>query len=143
MVIHWSISEVEAAVEDYFNMLCLELTEQKYNKAAHRRALTRRLNNRSNGSIELKHQNISAVLIDMGIPYIAGYKPRFNYQKTLLPEAISEFLQRNPHIQQLLKTDSESVPKIPSVQNILAVMEAAPKRDKDQASVVAETSSFR
>jgi hypothetical protein len=74
---NWSQSEVEAAVEDYFNMLRFELSGLKYNKSEHRRALIELLNNRSGGSVELKHQNISAVLIEMGIPYIDGYKPRF------------------------------------------------------------------
>jgi len=76
MASNWSESEVEAAVADYFDMLRSELTGQKYNKTAHRRALMEQLNNRSDGSVELKHQNISAVLIEMGIPYIDGYKPR-------------------------------------------------------------------
>ena len=31
-----------------------------------------RLNNRSHGSVELKYQNISAVLIEMGMPYVSG-----------------------------------------------------------------------
>ena len=77
MANHWSDSEVEAAVADYFRMLQLELTGRKYNKTEHRRALMEQLNDRSDGSVELKHQNISAVLIEMGIPYIDGYKPRF------------------------------------------------------------------
>ena len=33
------------------------------------------LDGRSKGSIEFKHQNVSAVLVDMGLPYIDGYKP--------------------------------------------------------------------
>ena len=57
----WTEIEVEAAVADYFAMLRLELAGQKYNKTEHRHALMERLNNRSNGSVELKHQNISAV----------------------------------------------------------------------------------
>lgn len=41
------------------------------------------LHNRSEGSIEFKHQNISAVLINLGLPFITGYKSQFNYQKLL------------------------------------------------------------
>ncbi|WP_419602516.1 hypothetical protein [Thiolapillus sp.] len=77
MAKNWSEAEVEAAVEDYFNMLRLELAGRKYNKTEHRRALMENLDNRTDSSVELKHQNISAVLIEMGIPYINGYKPRF------------------------------------------------------------------
>ena len=79
----WTREEVEAAVADYLHMLTLELAGQKYNKAAQRRQLIRLLNDRSESSVELKHQNISAVLIDLGCPYISGYKPLFNYQQEL------------------------------------------------------------
>jgi hypothetical protein len=46
-------------------MLTLELAGQRYNKSAHRRELLQKLNGRSNGAVELKHQNISAVLLDL------------------------------------------------------------------------------
>ncbi|ANK06964.1 Hypothetical protein WLH_05703 (plasmid) [Escherichia coli O25b:H4] len=43
-------------------------------------ALRQLLNGRSKSSVELKHQNISAVLDALGLPYINGYKPRGNSQ---------------------------------------------------------------
>ncbi|GAB4185502.1 MAG: DUF3883 domain-containing protein [Wenzhouxiangellaceae bacterium] len=141
MASHWSDSEVEAAVADYFGMLCLELTGRKYNKTEHRRALKKQLNNRSHGSVELKHQNISAVLIEMGIPYINGYKPRFNYQRSLLPEAVTKYLEINPQIQQLLADDSEAKPQIPSVADFLAALEAPPTSGEQNSSAVAEPNS--
>ena len=49
------------------------------------------LSNRSDGSIEFKHQNLSAVLIKHGLPYIIGYKPRWNYQ-FLLEETLLSYL---------------------------------------------------
>jgi hypothetical protein len=126
MASNWTESEVEAAVADYFDMLRSELTGRKYNKTAHRRALMEQLNNRSDGSVELKHQNISAVLIEMGIPYIDGYKPRSNYQRALLPAAVSEFLKNHAEFHALFKADSEAVPTIPTVSDFLAAMEAPP-----------------
>lgn len=137
MVNHWSISEVEAVVADYFRMLRLELTGDKYNKTEHRRALRERLNNRSDGSVEWKHQNISAALIEMGIPYINGYKPRFNYQQ-LLSTVIMDYLERNPQIQQLFAADADAIPQVPSVEDFLAVWETPPAQDGREASTVAE-----
>ncbi len=67
----WSNIEVEAIVSDYFDMLQNELRGITYNKAEHRRNL-RKIINRSEGSIEFKHQNISAALINNGAPYIKG-----------------------------------------------------------------------
>jgi len=79
----WSREEVEATVADYLHMLTMELTGQQFNKTDHRRKLFRLLNSRSEGAIERKHQNISAVLIELGCPYISGYKPLGNYQDLL------------------------------------------------------------
>jgi hypothetical protein len=79
----WDWLECEACVADYFAMLTKELQGAKYNKTEHRRGLLPMLNGRSNGSVEFKHQNISAVLVEMGFPYISGYKPAHNYQAQL------------------------------------------------------------
>lgn len=79
----WTHTEVEAIVSDYFAMLGQDLRGEAYSKSAHRAALKSALRGRSDGSIEWKHQNISAVLLDLGFPYIPGYKPRRNYQRLL------------------------------------------------------------
>ena len=138
MANHWSESEVEEAVADYFRMLRLELKGHSYNKAEHRRALMDRLDGRTKGSVELKHQNISAVLIEMGIPYIDGYKPRFNYQRSLLPAAVADYLKNNPQFQQLFAEDSEATPQVPTVEDILAAWEEPPTPNRQEAHAVAE-----
>lgn len=79
-----------ATVADYFAMLTAALHDEDYNKARHRRRLQQMLNERSEGAIEFKHCNISAVLIEMGLPYIDGYKPRSNYQASLHDEIVAQ-----------------------------------------------------
>jgi len=79
----WSPEEVEAIVADYLQMLTMELAGQNFSKTEHRRRLQSNLKGRSDGSIEFKHGNISAAMIDLGFPYIRGYKPRANYQALL------------------------------------------------------------
>lgn len=88
----WSLVEVEACVADYLDMLTLELNGQHFNKRARNAALMQRLDGRSRGSVEFKHANISAALLELGYPYIDGYKPRGNFQKTLLLDVIEEQL---------------------------------------------------
>jgi hypothetical protein len=73
-------------------MLRDEQAGRQYNKAAHRRALMQRID-RANGSIEFKHCNITAVLEELGMKGIDGYKPRPNYQSSLL-DAIDRYLER-------------------------------------------------
>lgn len=87
----WSTIEVELIVADYFGMLLKELSGQNYKKSEHRKKLLPLLNNRSEGSIEFKHQNISAVLINLGQPYIKGYLPRYNYQ-SILEDKVIDYL---------------------------------------------------
>jgi len=87
----WTEEEVRLTVADYFQMLALESRGETYNKAAHNAALRAQLRARSKGSVELKHQNVSAVLAELGLPYIAGYKPRANVQD-LLRQTVRQYL---------------------------------------------------
>lgn len=64
-------------------MLTLELSGQAYDKTEHRHNLKPKLDDRSDSAIERKHQNISAVLLELGYPAISGYKPLPNYQRLL------------------------------------------------------------
>jgi len=91
----WSTEENDLIVADYFAMLGEDGHARPYSKAEHRRALRPQLNGRSDGSIEFKHQNISAVLKGLGEAWIPGYKPAFNFQMSLV-DAVVGWLERNP-----------------------------------------------
>jgi len=90
---NWTKEEVILIVKDYFDMFNYELSNQRYNKSNHRERLSKLLSNRNN-SIEYKHRNISGVLAKMGLPFINGYKPLFNFQQ-LLEDEVIQFLDRN------------------------------------------------
>lgn len=104
----WSNIEVQLIIADYFNMLSAELRGENYSKAEHRRALMSLLKNRSEGSVEFKHQNISAVLIELGQPYIKGYLPRYNYQQ-MLKDAIFDYLNQNLKIEDQFRMFSDKI----------------------------------
>ena len=88
--IDWTEQEVRLIVADYFTMLEKEVLGKSFNKTEHRKALIPQLAERSKGSVEFKHQNISAVLAGQGLPYIEGYKPRGNYQFLLAQEGVCQ-----------------------------------------------------
>ena len=90
----WSDLENDAIVTDYMAMLSADLSGQPYSKAEHNRAL-QQLIGRGRGSIEYKHQNISAVLKGIGETELAGYKPAFNYQASL-EDAVDRWLAERP-----------------------------------------------
>jgi hypothetical protein len=89
----WSRGEVEAAVAAYGEMLRLEFLGTPFNKRQRNTAL-QGIIGRNAGSIEFKHQNISAILNNAGFPYITGYKPRGNFQG-LLEDVVTEQLLEN------------------------------------------------
>jgi hypothetical protein len=99
----WSRDEVEATVADYFAMLRDELAGLRVRKSEHNDHLRRQLRNRSKGSVEFKHANVSAILTLHGYPYIDGYKPRFNFQ-SLLEQVVLEYLDVSRDFFDLLLT---------------------------------------
>src|ERR1035437_8924046 len=113
----WSNIEVELIIADYFQMLSAELKGESYSKAEHRRAILPLLANRSEGSIEFKHQNISAILINQGQPYIKGYLPRFNFQR-VLEEKVIKYLFEDHKIEDQIKlfVEKEPIKQTPNIQ---------------------------
>lgn len=106
-------------------MLAAELAGVPYSKAAHRRRLIAHLNNRSEQSVEFKHANISAILIELGFPYISGYKPRSNYQQ-LLYEVVAERLATSQPLLNVAAADADLPMVVPQVEDILSVLVAPP-----------------
>ena len=90
----WTDAENDLIVADYFAMLKKDVAGLAYKKTEPRRALLPLLNGRSEGSIEFKHQNISAVLKALGEDWIPGYKPAFNFQMSLV-DAVARWLALN------------------------------------------------
>jgi hypothetical protein len=122
----WTQTEVEAIVRDYFDMLSKELHGIPFKKSEHRIALLDTIP-RSAGSIEYKHQNISAVLLELGMPFIAGYKPAKNYQRKVLPDAVLDYVIAHPEIQQQMSADVDADVAIPTVDDILGTLVQPPE----------------
>lgn len=122
----WTAHENETIVSDYFDMLMEELSGRSYNKAAHNRQLQLELTKRSRRSIEDKHQNISAVLIELGCPYIAGYKPYSRYQRSLQQVVFSR-LESSSSIRDFLATNADRAAHIPVLEDVLSIEEPAPE----------------
>jgi hypothetical protein len=127
----WTEKEVDIILADYFSMLKDELQGKAYNKSLHRRIIAPLLNNRNDGAIEFKHQNISAALCKFGVPWIDGYKPRWNYQKRLLDQKVAAFLMQNNDLEPLFIEFAESqVLKPKSNLSLASMLEDPPERQK-------------
>ncbi|WP_372825127.1 DUF3883 domain-containing protein [Polaromonas sp.] len=123
----WSREEVEAIVADYLQMLTLELAGQSFNKTEHRRRLQGTLSGRSDASIEFKHSNISAAMIDLGFPYIRGYQPRSNYQ-ALLGIVAEEQVRGKATLDQVALAAVQQPAVVPTQTDFKSVKSEAPKK---------------
>lgn len=125
----WDWLECEAVVADYLAMMELELRGERYNKSQHRRELQAKLNNRSDGSMEFKHQNISAIMIELGYPYISGYKPAFNYQQQLKDVIFMRLAEDRQVLEKQVNSFVEQEP--PQLNEFIwrDVLESAPEKN--------------
>jgi hypothetical protein len=92
----WQNDELDAIVADYFAMLEADLSGRPYVKSHHSRELMAKIG-RTHRSVEFKHQNLSAVLDELGLPWIPGYKPKRNYQNAIF-DAIDRYLTGHPNL---------------------------------------------
>lgn len=73
---HWTDTELDASVRAYLDMLRMDLDGTPFKKSHVIRALRgAELSGRSKGSAEYRMQNISALVFEMGIPFVRGYPP--------------------------------------------------------------------
>ena len=96
----WSGAEVQIAVTSYFRMLKKELLGEPFVKAEENRLVSGAIG-RSKASVEFKFSNISAVLRDLRLLYIRGYKPLSNYQGALHTEVVSA-IERDDSLSDLM-----------------------------------------
>ncbi len=140
-MVPWSAAEIEAVIADYFEMFHLELRGERYNKAAHNRRL-QAVTGRSHASIEMKHQNISAVLRDLGSSYIDGYKPLSNYQDQLY-DAVAARLAGDRALTRAIAAEADARPVNPPVKGILDRRVSPPESGRRRRNLVAEARSPR
>ena len=134
---NWTREEVEAAVADYLHMLTLELSGQNYNKTEHRRNLLQKLRNRNDAAVERKHQNISAILIEHGWPYVTGYKPLGKYQR-LLAEVVADRIAEDITIDRAAESASDQLAVVPLLTTTENLMVEPPKLVQSVKSPVSD-----
>ncbi len=76
---------------------------------------------RTHRSVEFKHQNISAVLDELGLPWIRGYIPKRNYQNAIF-DALERYLTNSPDV--LERVPASKLPTLPAC----AIFVSAPLR---------------
>ena len=99
----WNWLECECVVDLYFRMLEMQVSNQSFVKTKLYAELVPKLNNRNIKSIEAKCQNVSAIMVQYGYPYVLGLKPRLNYQKQLEKVVLSQLVGQSIKLEDVIK----------------------------------------
>jgi hypothetical protein len=124
----WTRHENVLIVADYLEMLMKELAGQTYNKAERARNLEPLLNGRNKSAIEFKRANISAVMIELGFPCIAGYKPRPNFQREGLVDVVAEQVAHLPLLDKAAELAVDRPADVPESVAFNAMLTVPPQR---------------
>lgn len=104
----WNEAELEASVDAYLKMLKWEAEGAKYVKSAINAELRDGpLNARTKGSVEFRMQNISAVMQELGISWIKGYKPAANVGEQVKANIKRVILKRKEIVEEASKPSAD------------------------------------
>ena len=101
----------------------LRTAQRNIQQGGRNRALRQHLDGRSHSAVERKHQNVSAVLIELGFPYIDGYKPLGNVQR-LLRDVVREHA---PELTALVARDVEEPQQPVAPEDLLDILVDPPE----------------
>lgn len=85
----------EILVQNYFIMLDAEIQGALYSKADHRNRLLKELGVADVDALDRSHRHISAVLAEMGLPFVDSFPPEGGYAAEL-EKAVRAFIEGNP-----------------------------------------------
>lgn len=121
----WTDDEAWVAVNGYFDMLGRRLRGEHCVKARFMRDLAHRTHGRSVKSVEFKLQNISAVLLEMGLTRLDGFAPAANYQ-TRLGEIVEDYLDLEAEFLARLTSTLDAAPPVLDQAPVRGDIEEAP-----------------
>ena len=103
----WTDEELRAAVEAYREMAAMQAAGVRYAKKQIYESLAARFD-RTEKAFEYRMQNISAVLNELGQPWIPGLKPAGNVGTAIKAKLITIIQEHAPHHQDGLNGEKES-----------------------------------
>lgn len=137
----WSQAELDAAVVAYLQMLRHELEGTAYVKAHYNRQLREsKLASRSKGSVEMRMQNISAVMMELKLPFISGYLPKGQVGSRVKPFLIAAIESHSGNMPWAATSDPKILDDRVGVMLTQPLVEAppgnpTPKRSTSQVTV--------
>jgi hypothetical protein len=96
-----------AIVADYFDMLTTELASGMYSKADHRNRMAKELGLKDPDLVDIAFQQVSAVMLALGMPVVDGFRPLGGYTSALA-DAVYGHLENNPGVLDQLWIDADA-----------------------------------
>ncbi len=139
----WSEIELEASVDAYLMMLKSETEGIPYVKSKINAELREGpLSKRTKGSVEFRMQNISAVMRELGIAWIKGYKPAANVGEQVKANIKRVILRRDEIGKEASKPSADFEEYERRSQALRKLRTTSPKeKPKGQAKPKSKTSS--
>lgn len=132
----WSSFELEAAVVAYLEMLRQELNGAKYVKAHFNKALRENeLSSRSPGSVEMRMQNISAVMMELRLPFIPGYLPKGQVGSRVKPVLIAAIERHSGNMPWAATSDPGTLDERVAVMLSQPLVDAPPGNSTPKQSI--------
>lgn len=103
----WLPYEIDLIVAAYFEMFSRHLRGERFRKVDVVRGLESAMPARNRRAIEAKFQNISAILDELGLGWLEGYKPLHNVQQALRV-AVSAWVSRGSMVRESMEAYQSS-----------------------------------
>jgi hypothetical protein len=141
----WTAIEIETTIDAYLRMLLMQVAGERYTKAGFVRDLRMLMPARNARAIEAKFHNISAILIELGLDWIDGYKPFPHYQHALRG-SVEQAVARSGQVREALEAYEGSALVAPSTrrratEDVVAVVPNVDARGGSRSSVTITGSS--
>lgn len=115
----WTWDECELVVTSYLDMLRCELEGVGYSVAKYALALQEQLSGKEEGDIRRMQQNISAILMEAGMPILDTHRPIADYQHNVLPEVVAPHLAKSGYFEKVIESVPAQSQGTPDVTDIL------------------------
>lgn len=121
---------IRSAVREYFTLLQAELRGRRWWLSARRGGLLARFRGQVHDRADIRHRQISAILIGHGLPYLSASRPLPDLDPALT-DAVAAYLYNHPDVLELMEQDVfRPAPAVPEVGDPEDIVVSPPAGDE-------------
>lgn len=124
------LNSIQSAVREYFTLLQAELRGRRWWTTARAGDLFDRFHGERRDRVDIRHRQISAILIGHGLPYLSESRPLPDLDPALT-DAVAAYLYNHPNVLELMEHDVfRPAPSVPEVGDPEEVVVTPPAGDE-------------